>query len=227
MLGGAVEEQAVWHLIPLGREGRFRANQYGLGMAYFLQSLGQFFNRGSARAQVPGVAARQHLSRFGLAALAFLLLGAGSGGFDWSEDARWELRSQEQVLYRLDETMAELGAPETGQEMFILEKIGLLVRQRDNRAVNLTVLQGQWDVLRNGEVIGKVQQPLAEWRAQVGEPLMVFVNPEKQGQVHYYRGSLIDMGLMVAEDKVLSVMFVEPGYLRNALERSGYQAQPR
>ena len=151
--------------------------------------------------------------------LAFLSLGAT---FDWSEDARFELRSQDQALYRLDETMADLGAPANAQEMFVLDKIGLLVRQRNGRAVNLTVLKGEWDVLRNGQVIGRVNQPPGEWLAQLGDPLLLFVHPEKKGVVYYYRGSLIDMGLMVAEDKVLSVMFVEPGYLRGALERSGY-----
>ena len=211
--------------VPGRWEGRFAANQYGFGMVYFLQFLGQLLKGRGTRAEVPVVAARQHVGRFGLVALAFLLLGAGAGSFDWSEDARWELRSQDQVLYHLDETMAELGAPQAEQEMFVMEKIGLLVRQRNNRAVNLTVLQGQWDVLRDGQVVGRINQPLAEWKVQVGEPLAVFVNAQKKGQVHYYRGSLIDMGLMVADDKVLSVMFVEPGYLRSALERSGYTAQ--
>lgn len=221
-----MDEDCVRWDVPVFWEGRFAANQYGFGMLHFLQSLGQFRKGRGTRAEVPVKAVRQHIGRFGLVALAFLLLGGASGTFDWSEDARWELRSQAQVLYRLDETMAELGAPPTEQEMFVMEKVGLLVRQRDNRAVNLTVLQGQWDVLRDGQVVGRVNQPLAEWKAQVGEPLAVFGNPQKQGQVHYYRGSLIDMGLMVADDKVLSVMFVEPGYLRSALERSGYTAQP-
>ncbi|MCW5868961.1 MAG: hypothetical protein KIS61_16990 [Candidatus Eremiobacteraeota bacterium] len=165
------------------------------------------------------MATSQHLRRFVLVLLALLSLGAT---FDWSEDARWELRSQDQTLYRLDETMAELGAPPTEQEMFVMDKIGLLVRQRNQRAVNLTVLNGSWEVLRNGQVMGRVNQPLTEWQAQLGDPLTVFINPQKVGVIYYYRGSLIDMGLMVAEDKVLSVMFVEPGYLRGALERSGY-----
>lgn len=164
----------------------------------------------------------QHLRRFGLVLLALLLLGAGPGVFDWSEDARWELRSQDQTLYHLDETMTELGAPPTDQEMFVMDKIGLLVRQRNQRAVNLTVLKGSWDVLRNGQVVGRINQPLAEWQAQMGDPLTVFLHPQKVGVIYYYRGSMIDMGLMVAEGKVLSVMFVEPGYLRGALERSGY-----
>lgn len=154
--------------------------------------------------------------------LALLLLGAGPGTFDWSEDARWELRSQDQTLYRLDESLAELGAPPTDQDMFVMDKVGLLVRQRNGRAVNLTVLKGNWDVLRNGQVVGHINQPLAEWQAQLGDPLLIFSSPEKAGVIYYYRGSLIDMGLMVADDKVLSVMFVEPGYLRGALERSGY-----
>ncbi len=191
-------------------------------MGDFIQSFRQFLNDGGASTKVPMMAASQHLRRFGLVWLAVLLLGAGPGAFDWSEDARWELRSQDQTLYRLDETMAELGAPPTDQEMFVLDKIGLLVRQRNQRAVNLTVLKGSWDVLRNGQVVGRVNQPLAEWQAQLGEPLTVFVHPQKVGVIHYYRGSLIDMGLMVAEDKVRSIMFVEPGYLRGALERSGY-----
>lgn len=191
-------------------------------MAYFLQSLGQLWNGGKATAHIPVLAASQHLRKFGLLLLAVLLLGAAPGTFDWSEDARWELRSQKQTLYRLDETMAELGAAPDAQELFVMDEIGLLVRQRNGRAVNLTVLKGSWDVLRNGQVVGRVNQPLAEWQAQMGEPLMVFSNPQKVGAIYYYRGSLIDMGLMVAEDKVLSVMFVEPGYLRGALERSGY-----
>ena len=191
-------------------------------MADFFKSFPQLLNGRSAWAKVPVVAASQHLRKFGLCLLALLLLGASSGTFDWSEDARWELRSQDQTLYRLDETMAELGAAQPEQEMFVLDRIGLLVRQRNQRAVNLTVLKGSWDVLRNGQVIGRVNQPLAEWQAQVGDPLMVFVHPQKVGVIYYYRGSLIDLGLMVAEDKVLSVMFVEPGYLRGALERSGY-----
>lgn len=191
-------------------------------MAYFLQSLGQLWNGGKATAHIPVLAASQHLRKFGLLLLAVLLLGAAPGTFDWSEDARWELRSQKQTLYRLDETMAELGAAPDAQELFVMDEIGLLVRQRNGRAVNLTVLKVSWDVLRNGQVVGRVNQPLAEWQAQMGEPLMVFSNPQKVGAIYYYRGSLIDMGLMVAEDKVLSVMFVEPGYLRGALERSGY-----
>ncbi|MBX3168536.1 MAG: hypothetical protein KF760_14060 [Candidatus Eremiobacteraeota bacterium] len=188
-------------------------------MAYFLKSFRQLLSGGQAAAQVPVMATSQHLRRFVLVLLALLSLGAT---FDWSEDARWELRSQDQTLYRLDETMAELGAPPTEQEMFVMDKIGLLVRQRNQRAVNLTVLNGSWEVLRNGQVMGRVNQPLTEWQAQLGDPLTVFINPQKVGVIYYYRGSLIDMGLMVAEDKVLSVMFVEPGYLRGALERSGY-----
>lgn len=188
-------------------------------MANFFKSVRQFLGRRRAPAQVPALTTGQHRWGFALLSLAFLSLGAT---FDWSEDARWELRSQEQILYRLDETMAELGAPSPDQEMFVLDKVGLLVRQRNNRATNLTVLKGEWDVLRNGQVVGRLNQPLIEWKAQLGEPLLVFVNPEKKGVIHYYRGALIDMGLLVAEDKVLSVMFVEPGYLRSALERSGY-----
>lgn len=150
-----------------------------------------------------------------------LLIGGTPAAFDWSEDARWELRSEAQVLYRLDETMAELGAPGNDQEMFVLP-IGLLVRQTNSRAVNLTVLQGKWDMLRNGQVVGRVGESLEQWQTQVGEPLTIFVNPQKKGVIYYYRASLLDLGLMVAEGKVLSVMFVEPGYLRSALERSGY-----
>ncbi|MFN8607584.1 MAG: hypothetical protein U0931_08630 [Vulcanimicrobiota bacterium] len=166
-----------------------------------------------------------HVGRFGLALLLTLFLGAAAPAFDWSEDARWELRS-EGVLYRLDEPMTELGAPDPSREMFVMDKIGLLVRQRNGRAVNLTVLQGAWEMLRDGQVVGRVGQSLAEWQVQVGDPLMIFVNPQKVGVIYYYRASLADVGLMVAEGKVLSVMFVEPGYLRSALERSGYSAKP-
>jgi len=151
--------------------------------------------------------------------LATLLLGAT---FDWSEDARWELRSEDKVLYRLDESMSELGAPNSDQEMFVMDQIGLLVRQRNQRAVNLTVLKGNWEILRDGQVVGRVGQTLADWQTVVGEPLAVYVHAQKKGVIYYYRASLLDLGLMVANGQVLSVMFVEPGYLRSALERSGY-----
>ncbi len=156
--------------------------------------------------------------------LALLLVGAAPS-FDWSEDARWELRNAENSsLYRLDETMEELGAAGNVQEMFVLP-VGLLVRQRGNRAVNLTVLKGDWEMLRNGLVVGKIGQTWEQWQPQVGEPITVFASPDKVGVVYYYRASLLDLGLMVAEGKVLSAMFVEPGYLRAALERSGYSPQ--
>jgi len=165
-----------------------------------------------------------HAGRFALAMVATLFLLGGSGRFDWSEDARWELRSDDQKLYHLDQSVEELQAPPDAQEMFVLP-IGLLVRQRNHRAVNLTVLKGNWEMLRDGQLVGKVGQPLSEWQVQVGEPLRIYVNPEKIGQIYYYRASLLDLGLMVAEGRVLSLMFVEPGYLRSALERTGYSAK--
>jgi hypothetical protein len=189
-------------------------------MAHFFQSMAQLRGVRKTPLQFPMVTG--HLARFVLALAATLLLGATSPAFDWSEDARWELRSEDKTLYRLDESMAELGAPDPNREMFVMDKIGLLVRQRNGRAVNLTVLQGQWEMLRNGQPVGRVGQSLAEWQVQVGDPLLIFVHPEKKGVLYYYRASLADIGLMVAEGKVLSIMFVEPGYLRSALERSGY-----
>lgn len=195
-------------------------------MANLFKSLVKVGQPGKAFSEFPMVAVRQHLRRFGLALAAILFLGAATPAFDWSEDARWELRSEDKTLYSLDESMADLGAPDPNREMFVMDKIGLLVRQRNGRAVNLTVLQGQWDVLRNGQLVGHVGQSLAEWQTQVGEPLAIFVNPEKKGVIYYYRASLAEIGLMVAEGRVLSVMFVEPGYLRSALERSGYTAKP-
>ena len=191
-------------------------------MGEFLKSLSQFVGRRGGLAEFPMKAVGQHGSRFVLALLTTLLLvGAAPAVFDWNEDARWELRSEGQVLYRLNETMAELGAPGNDQEMFVLP-VGLLVRQTNSRAVNLTVLKGKWDMLRNGQVVGRVGESLEQWQSQVGEPLTVFANPQKVGLIYYYRASLLDLGLMVAEGKVLSIMFVEPGYLRSALERSGY-----
>lgn len=121
--------------------------------------------------------------------------------------------------------MADLGAPGNEQEMFVLP-VGLLVRQTNSRAVNLTVLKGKWDMLRNGKVIGRVGESLEQWQTQVGDPLTIFVNPQKVGVIYYYRASLVDLGLMTSEGKVLSVMLVEPGYLRSALERSGYSPKP-
>lgn len=163
--------------------------------------------------------------RFAAAFLFTLLLGAASPAFDWSEDARWELRNLEQPsLYRLDASMEELGAAGNAQEMFVLP-VGLLVRQRNNRAVNLTVMKGDWEMLRDGKVVGTIGQSWEQWHSQVGDPVSIFVNPQKVGVIYYFRASLLDLGLMIAEERVLSVMFVEPGYLRSALERSGYSPQ--
>ena len=197
-------------------------------MRQSLQTLGQFSNCRNVFSNFPMMTVSQHCARFATAILlALLLLGAGPSAFDWSEDARWELRNQEgQALYRLDATMEELGIASEGQEMFILPDRTLLVRQRNNRSTNLTVLNGNWDMLRNGQVVGKVGQNWEEWRAQVGEPQTIFINPEKKGLIYYFRASLVDLGLMVADGKVLSVMFMEPGYLRSALERSGYSPKP-
>jgi len=188
-------------------------------MGDFLKAFRQMRGRRDDPAEFPVITASQHWRRFGLALLATLLLGAT---FDWSEDARWELRSEDKVLYRLDESMSELGAPNSDQEMFVMDQIGLLVRQRNQRAVNLTVLKGNWEILRDGQVVGRVGQTLADWQTVVGEPLAVYVHAQKKGVIYYYRASLLDLGLMVANGQVLSVMFVEPGYLRSALERSGY-----
>ena len=188
-------------------------------MGNFLKALREKRGRRDHPAQFPMSATSLHWHRFVLALLATLLLGAT---FDWSEDARWELRSEEKVLYRLNETMAELGTPDNNQEMFVLDKVGLLVRQRNQRAVNLTSLRGNWEVLRDGQVVGRVGQTLSEWQSVLGEPLSVYGHTEKAGVIYYYRASLLDLGLMVANGQVLSAMFVEPGYLRSALERSGY-----
>ncbi|MBS2036907.1 hypothetical protein JST97_18095 [bacterium] len=168
----------------------------------------------------------QHCGRFALGLLATLfLLGAGRARFDWSEDARWELLGDDHKLYSLNQTIDELQAPADSQEIFTLP-VGLLVRQRNQRAVNLTVLRGHWSLMRDGQSLGEVGQPWNEWQAQVGDPTQIYVNPQKVGQIYYYRASLLDLGLMVAEGKVLSLMFVEPGYLRQALERSGYSSKP-
>ena len=188
-------------------------------MGDFLKAFRKMRGRRDDPAQFPVIATGQHWRRFGLALLATLLLGAT---FDWNEDALWELRSEEQVLYRLNESMADLGAPPGDQEMFVLDKIGLLVRQRNQRAVNLTVLKGNWEVLRDGKVVGRIGQSLTDWQKEVGEPLAVYVHAQKAGVIYYYRASLLDLGLMVANGQILSAMFVEPGYLRSALERSGY-----
>ena len=214
-------------LHPILWEGRFGENQYGFCMRQFCQTLCQLCNWWKILTNFPMVTKSQHCVRFGAAFVATLLLGgAVSPAFDWSEDALWELRNQDgQALYRLDTTMEELGVASNGQEMFILPA-GLLIRQRNNRAVNLTVLKGDWAMLRDGKVIGKVGQTWEAWRTQVGDPLTIFVNPQKVGVIYFYRASLLDLGLMVAEGKVLSVMFMEPGYMRSALERSGYSPQP-
>lgn len=167
----------------------------------------------------------QHLRRFALACLLTLpLVGWGPAAFDWDEDAAWELNC-EGSRYSLNQTLSELGLKNSDQEMIILPN-GLLVRQREGRAVNLTVLKGQWEILRRGQVIGKVGDSLEKWLAQVGEPRKIFKNPEKVGVIYYYRASLVDLGLLVAEGAVLSVMMVEPGYLEQALLRSGYRAGP-
>lgn len=167
----------------------------------------------------------QHLLRFALLGLLTLpLLGWGPAAFDWDEDAPWELRC-EGTRYSLNQSLSELGLKDPDQEMIILPN-GLLVRQREQRAVNLTVLKGQWEVLRRGQVVGKVGDSLEKWQAQVGEPRKIYKNPQKVGVIFYYRASLADLGLMVAEGAVLSVMLVEPGYLEQALVRSGYQSGP-
>jgi hypothetical protein len=156
--------------------------------------------------------------------MALLLLGWTPPGLDWEEDARWELQSEGR-RYRLDQPLSELGVKESDDEMVILPT-GLLVRHRERRPVNLTVLKGSWAVLRSDQLVGTVGDSWENWRVQVGEPRKVFVNPQKVGVIYYYRASLLDLGLMVAEGKVMSVMFVEPGYLQQALQRSGYQSQP-
>lgn len=153
-----------------------------------------------------------------------LLLGWASPTFDWNEDARWELLNEGR-RYRLDLPLADFGLTEASDEMTILPN-GLLVRHRERRAVNLTVLKGSWAVLRNDQLVGTVGESLDKWQAQVGAPYKIFVNPEKVGVIYYYRASMVDLGLLVADGAVLSVMFVEPGYLESALERSGYRPRP-
>lgn len=188
------------------------------------QILTQFGRIATLVARVPMAAAGQHLFRFGVwMAAALLLLGWVSPTFDWDEDASWELQS-EGVRYRLDQTLSDLGVADSAEEMVILPS-GLLVRHRERRAVNLTVLKGNWSVLRSDKLVGTVGDSLENWRSQVGEPRKMYVNPQKVGVIYYYRASLLDLGLMVAEGKVLSVMFVEPGYLEQALQRSGYQPE--
>ena len=189
------------------------------------QSFAQIRGRVGLLAQIPGQARSQHGLRFATLLLAaLLLLGWGSAPFDWDQDARWELQSQG-VHYRLDQTLSELGVAEDAQEMVILGN-GLLVRQQSHRAVNLTVLKGEWTVWRDGQLIGEVGTALSVWQAQIGVPLKIYRHSDKAGVIYYYRASLVDLGLMVADSTVQSVMFVEPGYLEQALQRSGYHSDP-
>ena len=156
--------------------------------------------------------------------LALLLLGAGPASFDWGEDAKWEL-VQGQRSFRLGLTLEDFGEPPSDQEMVVLP-VGLLVRRQSSRVVNLTVLQGEWKLCRNQQALGQVGDALSSWQSQVGLPRARYGSPEKRGVIHYYQASLADIGLMVAEDKVQSVMLVEPGYLLPALERTGYSILP-
>jgi hypothetical protein len=111
------------------------------------------------------------------------------------------------------------------QEMVVLP-IGLLVRRQANRVVNLTVLQGEWSLLRNSQPLGRVGDSLEQWQNQLGLPKARYGNPEKMGIIQYYQASLADVGLMVSQEQVQSVMLVEPGYLVPALERTGYSVLP-
>lgn len=142
--------------------------------------------------------------------------------WNWDEDARWELRPKTGTsAYQLGQLISDFGIEEGAQEMVILPQ-GLLVRHRDRRAVNLTVLENVWSLMRNDVLVGNTGGELASWEANLGLPRAIYINPEKVAQIHYYRASLADMGLMVAGGVVHSVMLVEPGYLLPALERTGY-----
>ncbi len=143
--------------------------------------------------------------------------------WNWDEDARWQLQRPEtgSSPFQLGQLISDFGIQEGDQEMVILPQ-GILVRHRDRRAVNLTVLEGSWSLLRNDVIVGKTGGDLASWQANLGQPRAIYVNPEKVAEIHYYRASLADMGLMVAGGTVHSVMLVEPGYLLPALERTGY-----
>lgn len=145
--------------------------------------------------------------------------------WSWDEDARWELRQEPTSNpFQLGQLISDFGIEDNAQEMVILPQ-GILVRHRDRRAVNLTVLENAWSLLRNNVVVGNTGADLAAWEAKLGLPRAIYVNPGKMAQIHYYRASLADIGLMVAGDKVHSVMLVEPGYLLPALERTGYLEQ--
>lgn len=142
--------------------------------------------------------------------------------WDWDEDARWQLQLQSaSPSFWLGQFISDFGLSESAEEMTVLPQ-GLLVRHRDRRTVNLTVLEGSWRLLRNQQVLGQSGATWESWQGQVGPPQRIFQNPAKVARIYYYRSSLSDIGLMVADGIVHSIMLVEPGYLLPALERTGY-----
>jgi len=169
-----------------------------------------------------------HVWRFVLSLVVALLFSGGAWcapeGWDWSEDAEWQLQTgvgSELRRYSLGLRLDEAGLPSSPQEMVILPS-GLLVRYRERRVVNLTVLEGNWTVLRKDAAVAQVGEPWTELAARWGPPFRIYSHPAKKGVIHYYRASLADLGVVVAEGTVQSVMLVEPGFLEGALQRTGY-----
>ena len=147
--------------------------------------------------------------------------------WDWSDDARWSLKKQGQTEsgYYVGQPLVDFSVEDPEQDMVMLP-MGLLLRHRHRMAVNLTVLEGVWDLQRNDQSVGQVGGALANWLQNLGTPRQIYRNPAKLAEVYYYQSSMVDIGLMVAEQKVHSVMLVEPGYLLPALEATGYSAAP-
>lgn len=159
-----------------------------------------------------------------LALLVTVSAWCAPGEWDWSEDAEWQLQTgtgSEVRRYSLGLRLDEAGLPPSPQEMVILPS-GLLVRYRERRVVNLTVLEGHWTVLRKDEAVAQVGEPWTELAARWGPPFRIYSHPAKKGVIHYYRAAMADLGVVVAEGAVQSVMLVEPGFLEGALQRTGY-----
>lgn len=100
---------------------------------------------------------------------------------------------------------------------------GLLVRHHGDEVVNLTTLKSGWKLLCNDRPVATVGTRLADWEAELGPPLQHWTNPKKTGVIHFYRAALAEIGVLVANGEVPSVMLVQPGTLAAALERTGYQ----
>lgn len=195
-------------------------------MGQILDFFRPFRRRWVSLTKVQGLAQAQH----GLLGFLFLwlTLPVWCVGLDWAQDARWELREPlDGRRFRLGDRVESWGLGDSQQDMFILPQ-GLLVRQYDGRAVNLTVLQGDWELLRDEIVLGRCGEAWPSWRERLGSSVGVY---QKAGSrlsgagIHVYQASMVDLGLLVVDDRVQSIMMVEPGCLDLALRRSGYESR--